>query len=130
MIQSANLISLGVKKMTKYLLMNYAKQNLVGESIKNCLELFQKSSDKMMIIDSIGSYLTELLVAGKNLKIPAVEDNTYIKSMGQAFVIRYDESKVGLISLVNFILWLANEVSYSENPNQKLVETLQTYEVA
>lgn len=32
--------------MKKYLLMNYAKQNLVGESVKNCLGLFQKAVKK------------------------------------------------------------------------------------
>lgn len=116
--------------MKKYLLMNYAKQNLVGESVKNCLGLFQRSSEKMLIIDSIGTYLTELLVEGKNLKFPAVDDNTYVRSMGQAFVIRYDESKLDLISLVAFILWLADKISQSDKPDQELLNILKVYEIA
>ena len=116
--------------MRKYLLMNYGKESLIDEAIKNCLDLFAKSTEKMMVIDTIGSYLTRLLTEGRNLKFPAVEDNTYIRSMGKTFVIKYDDAKVDLISLVAFILWTANEISYADNPNQKLFSLLRGYEIA
>ncbi|AEG41643.1 hypothetical protein [Lactobacillus kefiranofaciens] len=118
-------------KENKYFLLTQNYEEVLSNAIDQCLMLFSKSNqtNENIIITNVGQYLIDLVDKGDSVKIPAVTDNIFVRSMGLAFTIRFDKDKLALISLVKFILTVADKAFAAENNDHEIEKIVGHYDL-
>lgn len=115
----------------KYFLLNRNYEEVLSQAIDQCLKLFNKKSqvNENIVIANVGRYLIDLVENGDSVKVPAVMDNIFVHSMGSAFTIQFVKEKVALISLVKFILIVADKAFAAENEDHEIEKIVGHYDL-
>lgn len=115
----------------KYFLLNKKYEETLSQAVDQCLKLFSKDNqvNENIIITNVGQYLMDLVDKGDSVKVPAVTDNIFVHSMGLAFTIQFVKDKIALISLVKFILTVANKAFAAENSDQEIEKVVGHYDL-